>query len=514
MPSTLKSILIVFLFCVVALSVQAQSSGRAKPATRSSASKPPAGTTEAEQKDASAVAQNPERAAELFEAGQNAHQAGRLAEAAQHYNEALRLDASLWQAAYQLAAAYLSLNRLPEAEAAIDRVIAQLAEFPDSPEARAMQSKAQLTRGEIMLGENKLVEAETAFKRVLETDPEAPRAQAGLARVYFADNKTDEAIRAATAALKAGDEQATTYALLGAAWLTLRRYDEALASLNEALKRDAQQAAALRYRAEIFLLRKDYQRAVTDLQAALAIEKNTAATLRLAEVYAQSGRPDEAVKIARQVLAAEPDNSAAQHLITATTIESADPATAIAQLEAMLSANPRRADVRAALAEKYLATQPEKALEQYTKAAELEPASLKHRIGAGAALLKLRRFQETAETMRQVLAQNPPRDLAYFAHTNLATALFELDDYPNAAREFLWILNNQSDQKKTAITLFFLGVCFDRLGDFEQALKAYEQFLALASPENQLEIDKVKLRLAPLKRQLEKAGGKKQKKQG
>jgi len=128
-----------------------------------------------------------------------------------------------------------------------------------------------------------------------------------------------------------------------------------------------------------------------------------------------------------------------------------------------------------------------------------------------AALVKLRRFQEAVSVSRQALALNPKEDVAYFAHTNLATALFELDDFQNAANEFIWILDHQrkrGDQKRTAITLYFLGICFDKLGDYEQALKAYEQFMSLASTDNQLEIDKVKLRLPKLRNQIKEGKGK------
>ena len=103
------------------------------------------------------------------------------------------------------------------------------------------------------------------------------------------------------------------------------------------------------------------------------------------------------------------------------------------------------------------------------------------------------------------MEQKPPAAQAYFAHTNLATALFELQDYANAAREYLWILDQQKDQKRAAITLYFLGICFDKLGDYERALKAYERFVELAPADHQLEIDKVKLRLPSLKQQI-KAG--------
>src|SRR5205823_12518655 len=125
--------------------------------------------------------------------------------------------------------------------------------------------------------------------------------------------------------------------------------------------------------------------------------------------------------------------------------------------------------------------------------------------------VKLRRFEEAVGVLKQVLEQEPKDDLAYFAHTNLATALFELQDYASAAREYVWILERQRDQKRAAITLYFLGICFDKLGDYEQALKAYQQFLGLASADNQLEIDKVKLRLPSLERQIREGKGKRKK---
>jgi tetratricopeptide (TPR) repeat protein len=63
---------------------------------------------------------------------------------------------------------------------------------------------------------------------------------------------------------------------------------------------------------------------------------------------------------------------------------------------------------------------------------------------------------------------------------------------------------------ENAINYYFLGICFDRLEDFTQALKAYELFLKVADPRiNQLEIEKVQLRLPSLRRQLEKRPGSK-----
>ena len=72
----------------------------------------------------------------LFESGQDAHANGKLEEAVKLYSQALSADETLWQAQMQLTSAYYSLNRLPEARAAINKVLTQLKEFPESPGRR------------------------------------------------------------------------------------------------------------------------------------------------------------------------------------------------------------------------------------------------------------------------------------------------------------------------------------------------------------------------------------------
>ena len=488
--------LIFIVICLAASFTFAQQPGRGKPAPK---------TVEVEVKDPL------KQAAALFEAGQNAHQRGELERAVELYGEALKRDPSLWQAEFQRGAAYSSLSRLVDAKASMLRVIGQLSGFADAPEARQVSARAQILLGEIALAESNPAEAEKSFRRGLELNPQAARAHAGLAEVLLGGGKRAEAIAEAKAAIEAGDDRAGIYSLLGEAQTLSGKYEEALASLNEALKREPKNAIALRYRAEAYLARTDLKAAIADLRASVEIEPITPTRLRLAGALISAKQYDEAISLYREILQAEPSNNEARTALAAAMIESGKGDEAIAQLESLIKSEPNRADLRAQLAELYLPAQPEKALEQYLAAAKIEPSQPQHQIGVAAALVKLKRFQEAVSVSRQALAQNPKADVAYFAHTNLATALFELDDFQNAAREFIWILDHQSkrgDQKRTAITLYFLGICFDKLGDYQQALKAYEQFLTIASSDNQLEIDKVKLRLPSLQRQIKEGKGK------
>jgi tetratricopeptide (TPR) repeat protein len=492
MPSLFRYILSIIFLLLISSPAEAQKAGKSSP-----------------KKTGAADVQK--QAADLFEAGQNAHQAGDLNKAIELYGDALKRDPSLWQAEFQRGLAYLSLNQQTEAKNSMDRVNEQLSQFADSPELRQISARVQIALGEIAIAQSRAGDGEKAFRRALELNPGSARAHSGLAQLLLAGGKHDEAIDEAKKALAAGDDRAATFSLLGVAQTVGGKYDEALPNLMEALKREPKNSIALLYRAEVFIFQKRFDEAIADLRSALELDPQTRTRLRLAAALMETKKYDEAIVLYREVLKDDPADAEARTALAVGMIESGKGEEAIAQLESLIKTEPNRADLRAQLAELYLPTQPEKALEQYTAAAKLEPYQLNHQIGVGSALVKLRRFQEAVTVLRRALTLNPKEELAYFAHTNLATAFFEMEDYPNAVREYIWIYNfqkNRGDRKRTALTLFFLGICMDKLGDYEQALKAYDQFLLLASSEYQLEIEKVKLRLPSLQKQIKDGRGK------
>jgi tetratricopeptide (TPR) repeat protein len=58
------------------------------------------------------------------------------------------------------------------------------------------------------------------------------------------------------------------------------------------------------------------------------------------------------------------------------------------------------------------------------------------------------------------------------------------------------------------VAYFFIATAYDKLGEYAEALAAYEKFLAHADPkDNQLEIDKINLRLPSLRRQIARGEG-------
>ena len=62
------------------------------------------------------------------------------------------------------------------------------------------------------------------------------------------------------------------------------------------------------------------------------------------------------------------------------------------------------------------------------------------------------------------------------------------------------------------VAFYFIATAHDYLGEYPQALTSYEKFLSSAEVQtNQLEIEKVKLRLPTLRRQIQLGQGVKRK---
>ncbi|HEX8687432.1 MAG TPA: tetratricopeptide repeat protein, partial [Pyrinomonadaceae bacterium] len=116
--------------------------------------------------------------------------------------------------------------------------------------------------------------------------------------------------------------------------------------------------------------------------------------------------------------------------------------------------------------------------------------------------LQLRRFDEAAALLERVLRAAPDD---YAAHANFATALYELKLYKESIAEYKWMAQARPE---TAVIHYFIGTAHDHLGEYEDALRAYETFLARADAQtNGLEIDKVNLRLPTLRNQIKRGEG-------
>ncbi len=422
-------------------------------------------------------------AVNLFERGQEAHARGDLQTALASYEASLKLRAEFPEAEYQRGAALVSLKRLPEAE--------------------------------------------KAFRRALELHPDWELPLASLGALLERSNRPAEAEQLLNRALQLDNTNAA--ALLALANLQLRQTTPAPAALEKLLERlrnatttttattnSAQAASLWTARGSVEKILKDEKSALVSFNQAVALDPANSATARLlrADLRAASGDISGALEDintaqsdARFNASNAPTIAALQEKIFAQAINDAN---GRAALEKMLAQDSRAASLYARLGEFYRATDPARALQLFRRAAELEPRKASYATGYAATLVQARRFAEARDILRRVLSITPANADSYAAHANLATALYELKAYAEALPEYEWITRAKPD---LAVTYFFIGSAHDFLNELPEALAAYEKFLAHADTQtNQLEIDKVNLRLPTLRNQIKQGVGAKKRK--
>jgi tetratricopeptide (TPR) repeat protein len=291
----------------------------------------------------------------------------------------------------------------------------------------------------------------------------------------------------------------------------------ALASLEYVLRVDPANLSALMERAEIRIATGNLEQALVDLQAAERLIKGERASFsQLAADYELAGKPVEARRVAESAGLTRPEEVSAKGTLkvigTPEEIDAAnsdDPIAARKALETLLGKNPRNAMLLALLGASYRTADPLRSLNYYKSANEIVPTNPDYATGYAAALIQARRFAEAASILRKVITAAPNN---YAAHANLATALYELKQFAPALDEYEWLLKAKPD---LTVAYYFIATAHDYLGEYQQALAAYENFLGRADARtNQLEIEKIKLRLPSLRRQIQLGQGVKQKAAG
>lgn len=441
---------------------------------------------------------------QIFQQAQDAHEAGDLNRALELYESALKLRPEFPEAEYQRANAYVSLERLPDAEKGFRRAIELQPEWP----------LPYLALGKLLIRTEQFTEAETLLSRSLELDEDNFVALVTLAALHLrAKAPRDKLQRLLEDLKRATSGEQTNVSLWVARGSVERGLDDktaALTSFDRALSIDRQNAAALMERAELRAEAKNYEGALADALAAQRASRSPlSASLLVARIYAESGKADEAM---RQLDALDEASQRLPEVIALrNTLRPRDCSSLTAEEraadEVLLKQQPRNATLLECLGASLRTIDPARSLELYRQAAEIEPRNIRYATGYAAALVQTRRFAEAAVILRRIL-EIQPDNLA--AHTNLATALYELKQFPAALSEFRWLLETKPD---LVVAYYFIATAHDFLGEYGEALAAYETFLARADAQkNQLEMDKVNLRLPSLRNQIKRGEGVKKKK--
>ncbi|HYL98780.1 MAG TPA: tetratricopeptide repeat protein, partial [Blastocatellia bacterium] len=136
---------------------------------------------------------------------------------------------------------------------------------------------------------------------------------------------------------------------------------------------------------------------------------------------------------------------------------------------------------------------PADAVPYYKTAAEIDPNNNNARVQLGASLIRSRQYQDGVPLLEKAIATEPDN---VQARSNLATALFEQKEFPEAAQQFLWIVQHKPS---LTIAFYFLAISLDKIGDCYYALKAYQEFENRANPAvNSKEMEDARIRVSLL----------------
>ena len=318
-----------------------------------------------------------------------------------------------------------------------------------------------------------------------------------LAELRLRAGDTREALDLAKRATTNQDAPTSAWIVLAVAQRASGDKIAAKTILDRLLAESPTNLAVLLERADLLIDEKNYEAATGDLQLALKQKSGDKTIMtRLAFVYQQAGKHEEAAAMAKAAgieVQQQTNDGTIKVIGTPEEIEAAnstDPTIARKALEKLIEKNPRNGMLLGKLGASYRTDDPARSLELFRRASELQPEAPEYALGYAAALVQARRFPEAAYVLQRVVKASPQN---YVAHANLATALYESKRYGEALPETMDLFYP---------TRWWLTILLPHrtiIGEYVEALSAYERFLVALTKLNRQEIDKVKLKLPSLR---------------
>jgi tetratricopeptide (TPR) repeat protein len=436
----------------------------------------------------------------LFEQGQDAHAKRDFQRAIELYDAAIKLKPEFPEAELQRATALLALDRAADAVEGFNRAV----------NLRPNWSLAYASFGRTLgfTGKNDR-EAERILRRAVELDPKDIPSLELLAELRRRAGDLTDAMKiiGLASSLTGADSQVWRHRAsieLAAGDLTA-----AMKSIDQAIAINPSDELAHRDRADMRIRMHDNDGALADLniyEKAAAALTEFPAGYALAQLYARAGKPDDSLRVLDKLIDRDKRRPEVIALRAELAGDAGSSAEARAALEDLLKTNPKDASLLARLGSAYRRIDPAKSQDYYYQANQIDPKNPKYAVGYAAALIQSRRFVEAEPILKRVITASPDD---YTAHANLALALYEMKRFAEALPEYEWLAKTKPE---IAATYFFIATAHDNLGEYQQALDAYQQFLSHAdATNNKLEIEKVNLRLPPLRAQIQRGEGPKQK---
>jgi len=414
-------------------------------------------------------------AAVAFDEGQNAQQRGDLNSAVRLYTSAIGADPSLYQAYYQRATALLKLGRDAEGEADLKKVIELEPDF----------ARARRAMGQIFLDRGQTDDAKRELGRAIELEPKLTGVRVYYASALLKSGEPQRAIEHLRFAIEQQEEVPLAYALLGVAEERLGKPAEAFSDYSRAVELDASNATAHEGRGRFFESRGETAKAIEEYTAAYRSQPSREAAIRLAGLHSRAGQLQAAIQVYRRLLLEKPDDLAIRAEMACLMVENGQEEEAEREIARVIAAKPGDAKLLAKAGDFFFKEKPAEAAGYYRRSIDADPADNRARVQLGASLVRSMQFEAATVVLKDAISRDANN---YPAHASLATALFKLRQYPEAVREFNWIIRAKPE---VSVSYYFLAISLDHVGDCEQALRTYQEFArrADAAPnKNELEV--------------------------
>lgn len=429
----------------------------------------------------------------LFLEGQQAHERGELDKALELYTKALAAYPEFPEAEYQRGMIYQAIGKWEAAETSFRKAV----------EFRRDWTLAMSSLGSVLIHNEKLAEAGLVLEQAIRLDGMSFPAYTSLTDLYLIDPPDTAKIRGLYARLVYLSTKANTPASIWASRASLERVigdlAEARKSIERSLEIQPDNDRAKVEQIELALAGSDF-RVATDLarKRVRQFPDSIGAKLLLSRGLALAGQRDEAIKVLEAI-----ENPGDRTLKLLAAIRASGEIDFDA-LEKELEQTPDNVGVLERLCNGLRVDDPAKALKYCERAFRLERDNVGHAVGFGAALVQLRQFDRAINLLEEIKRRYPDN---YTVRANLATSYFSLGAFEKAKTEYQWIT---SSQPKLAAGYYFLAITHDNLREYIDAMANYQQFIRLADKKQfEPELDRVRLRLPILQRQLDRGEGKK-----
>jgi tetratricopeptide (TPR) repeat protein len=427
-----------------------------------------------------------------FNKGQELHEKGDLDGAVKAYSEAIKLIPEFPEAEFQLATAYKQLGKDDLAERSFRRAV----------ELREDWSLALAGLGAFLVDKDKLTEAEPLLKKAIELDEQNFPAFSAMAELKIRANAPSTELRGLLSKITILSSKAkppvSIWTARGSLERSLGDTKGAKLSFARTLEAEPENRFAMTELALIALAEGDATGAnelIKKLEAKWPGDKSII-ILKARSLLAE-GKNAEADTLLGSIT--EPNNEVKDLKGKIAAVSSTDKVA----LEKQAAEDPKNVIAPTRLCSLYRIEDPRRALEFCRRASELEPDNISHAVGYGAALVQAKEYPNAVLLLRKLLTIAPDNSTV---HANLATALFQSKRYAEAKPEYQWLA---AKQPKLAVTFYFLGIVHDHLLEYLDAAANYQEFLKLVDPKvNQLEIEKVNLRMPTLLKQIKDKKGK------